>query len=170
MARKAARQQEALRRARQRQRAQDQREWAATTVGECAAPSDAERRDAVLAQVGPRRRAALTCGWCKGPIEPKTRGRIPKWCSATCRQRAWEQDRAARSGRAAVEIMERQVPVPTPTSPRHLEWASVLEDLAHQLDTGAIYHRDVQPLARALNDVLAAFERRTSPTAREGRS
>ncbi|WP_375482194.1 hypothetical protein [uncultured Jatrophihabitans sp.] len=39
---------------------------------------------------------------------------------------------------------------------------AVLAELAHQLDTGAIYSRDIQPLARALNNVLTAFERRTN--------
>lgn len=37
------------------------------------------------------------------------RGRVPKWCSATCRHRAWEQTRNAASGRAAVEVIDRQI-------------------------------------------------------------
>jgi hypothetical protein len=59
-----------------------------------------------------RRAAASTCGWCGGAIEIRARGRIPKWCSAACRQRAWEQSRAAASGRCAVEVVERVVRVP----------------------------------------------------------
>lgn len=47
---------------------------------------------------GTRRAAATTCGWCGGPITPRGRGPVPKWCSATCRHRAWEQARAAASG------------------------------------------------------------------------
>jgi hypothetical protein len=157
MTRKVARNQEALRRARQRQRERDQLAVAPT--------SEDERRDAAVALAGPRRLAALTCGWCKGPIALKARGRIPKWCSAACRQRAWEQERAARSGRSAVEIVERRVPAAELAMPRHDRWPPLLDELARQLDTGAIYDKDVQPLARALSDVLAAFERRTSSAA-----
>jgi hypothetical protein len=48
----------------------------------------------------------VACGWCGATVTVPNRGRIPKWCSATCRHRAWEQRRAAASGRAAV--VERQ--------------------------------------------------------------
>src|SRR4051812_17094869 len=54
---------------------------------------------------------ATTCGRCRGEITPQRRGPIPKWCSATCRHRAWEQNRAAVSGRSAVQVVERQVQV-----------------------------------------------------------
>jgi hypothetical protein len=63
------------------------------------------------AEVTERRRAATTCGWCGTPMQPKARGRIPKWCSPSCRQRAWEQARAAESGLAAVKVVERRVEV-----------------------------------------------------------
>jgi hypothetical protein len=46
---------------------------------------------------GDRRRAAFACGWCGTAMEPKARGRTPKLCSASCRQRAWEQARAVTS-------------------------------------------------------------------------
>jgi hypothetical protein len=46
--------------------------------------------------------------WCGGPMQPKPRGRIPKWCSPACRQRAWEQARAATSSLAAVRVVERR--------------------------------------------------------------
>jgi hypothetical protein len=36
------------------------------------------------AEVTERRRAATTCGWCGTPMQPKARGRIPKWCSPSC--------------------------------------------------------------------------------------
>ncbi len=45
-----------------------------------------------------RRDAATTCAWCGGPITARSRGPMPKWCSATCRHRAWEQT-ASRSVR-----------------------------------------------------------------------
>jgi len=49
----------------------------------------------------PRRRAprvpgqAVACGWCGTKVAIPPRGRVPKWCSSTCRHRAWEQNRAA---------------------------------------------------------------------------
>ena len=112
-----------------------------------------------------RRAAATACGWCQGPIAARNRGPIPKWCSATCRKRAWEQKRAAESGRAAVQIVERSVIVAVPTPavqvPRHSDWGDTLIELGRQLDRGAIYDRDVPIVAGALREVLAAFERRT---------
>ncbi|GAA4397920.1 hypothetical protein GCM10023168_03410 [Fodinibacter luteus] len=50
-------------------------------------------------------------GWCGSTVTVPHRGRIPKWCSATCRHRAWEQRRAAASGRAAIEVVDRPVEV-----------------------------------------------------------
>lgn len=130
------------------------------------------------AQAFLRRQAATVCGWCGGPIQQKAKGRIPKWCSASCRQRAWEQLRAAASGLAAVKVVERRVEVvakqgpslPPPGTPRHGDWAPVLTELAAQLDTGAIYDRDLPALTSALNDVLAAFARRPHVKARTGRA
>jgi hypothetical protein len=118
-----------------------------------------------LTETDHRRLAAATCGWCDGPIELKARGRIPKWCSASCRQRAWEQLRAAASGRSAVQIVERRVKVPvqqpaTSSRPRHQQWVAVLDELAAQLETGALYDRDLPELTGALNRVLDAFGRR----------
>src|SRR4051794_37481211 len=91
-----------------------------------------------------RRAAATTCGWCRGAITPRSRGPIPKWCSATCRQRAWEQSRAAASGRSAVTILERVVTVPArppaaAPKPRQLAWVDVLRELATQVYQGAVY-------------------------------
>jgi hypothetical protein len=162
MARKSARQQEALRRARERQRAKD--------AAETLSPEEVGRLEAMPfrspTETDRRRLAASTCGWCGGPIEYKARGPIPKWCSAACRQRAWEQSRAAASGRSAVQVIERRVeipvqqPTPSPAWPRHQEWVSVLGELATQLDAGAVYDRDLPDLTAALNRVLDAFSRR----------
>ena len=107
-------------------------------------------------------RAAAGCG---GRIEIKTTGRIPKWCSAACRQRAWEQSRAAASGRSAVEVVERvvEVPVEREHTPRREEWPTLLRQLTAQLDDGRIYARDLPDLSTALADLVAAFNRRQAP-------
>jgi hypothetical protein len=107
--------------------------------------------------VSPRR-----CGWCGGFIDVKATGRIPKWCSATCRQRAWEQRRAAASGRCAVEVVERvvRVPVERERTPRHGDWPPLLRELAAQLDSGRIYFRELSELGEAMAAVLTAYRRR----------
>jgi hypothetical protein len=109
---------------------------------------------------GERRRAAASCGWCGQPIEVKTRGRLPKWCSATCRQRAWEQARAAASGLSAVRVVERPFEVRVPATPTRQDWARLLLELAHQLEDGRVYDRDLRDLGAALKVVQLAYERR----------
>lgn len=110
-----------------------------------------------------RRAAAAVCGWCGGPIDVKATGRIPKWCSPACRQRAWEQSRAAASGRSAVEIVERVVHVPAAPerTPGRAQWPTLLHELARQLNTGRIYTRDLPELDAALNSAVEALQRRT---------
>jgi len=125
----------------------------------------AELADPRLTDAGRRRLAATICGWCGSRIKVKARGRIPTWCSPACRQRAWEQQRAAASGLAAVRVVERRVEfpvpvVPTASAPRHREWPVLLRQLAAQLDNGALYNRDLPELTGALNDVIDAFQRR----------
>ena len=107
-----------------------------------------------------RRRAASACGWCGASIELKARGRIPKWCSPSCRQRAWEQARAAASGRSAVQVVERRVEVPVPMPPTRRDWPRLLDELAHQIDDGRVYDRDLDGLSSALTAVLDAVGRR----------
>jgi hypothetical protein len=110
---------------------------------------------------GPERRiAATTCGWCGGPITPRRRGPIPKWCSATCRHRAWEQGRAANSGRTAVQVVERRVEIRVPLEPTRRDWPRLLGELAGQLDDGRVYDRDLPALGRALDPVLRSYRRR----------
>src|SRR5690348_5531665 len=104
-----------------------------------------------------RRSAATACGWCGGPITPGRRGPIPKWCSATCRHRAWEQSRAAASGRAAVQVAERRVEVPIPLAPTRRDWPRLLGELVSQLDDGRIYDRDLEQLQTALIQVVDAL-------------
>ena len=120
------------------------------------------RSDPAAADVhGPERRAAATaCGWCGGPITPGRRGPIPKWCSSTCRHRAWEQARAAASGLSAVKLVERRVEVQVPLEPTRRDWPRLLVELAGQLNDGRVYDRDLPGLARALEPVLATYRRR----------
>ena len=118
-------------------------------------PVKKARSDPAAAEVvgHERRTAATTCAWCGGPITPGSRGPIPKWCSATCRHRAWEQARAAASGLSSVELVERRVEV-----------RGLLGELAHQLNDGRVYDRDLPGLARELEPLLEAYWRRAHAT------
>jgi hypothetical protein len=100
------------------------------------------------------------CGWCGRPIAVKPTGRLPKWCSASCRQRAWEQARAASSGLSAVQLVERRVETPVPLPPTRRDWPRILGELVTQLDTGRIYNRDLYELSVALAAVDVAVTRR----------
>ena len=112
----------------------------------------------------------LACGWCGSPILLPARGRTPKWCSSSCRHRAWELARAAASGHAAIQVVDRVVEVdrlvtvaqevPVATLPRGAAWPAALTQLALALDTGRVYDRDLPALAQALTDVAEALERR----------
>ncbi len=97
-----------------------------------------------------RRAAATACAWCGGRVTPRSRGPIPKWCSATCRHRAWEQARAAASGRSAVEVVERRVEIPTAVPLARRDWPRVLRELTTQLDDGRVYDRDLATLSAEL--------------------
>jgi hypothetical protein len=147
-------------RARRHQREQQRRQHAQrTSRSEARSPkagSSVEGRDG--------RTAATACGWCGGPITPGRRGPIPKWCSATCRHRAWEQARAAASGLSAVELVERRIEVQVPLVPTRRDWPGLLSQLASQLNDGRIYDRDLPALARALEPLLQAYRRRAHMT------
>ncbi len=108
------------------------------------------------------RAVAVPCAWCGGRITPGARGPIPKWCSATCRHRAWEQTRAAVSGRSAVEVLERRIEIPVALVPTRRDWPRVLAALAAQVEDGRLYDRDLAPLATAMAAALAALRRRIS--------
>lgn len=112
--------------------------------------------------VGARASRATTvpCAWCGAHVSPGTRGPLPKWCSDTCRHRAWEQARAAACGRSAVEVIERRVEVPVALSPTRRDRARVLLELTAQLDGGRLYDRDLASSAEAIMSALAALERR----------
>jgi hypothetical protein len=112
----------------------------------------------------------LACGWCGSPILLPARGRTPKWCSSSCRHRAWELTRAAASGNVAVQVVDRIVEVdrlvtvtqevPVATLPHGAAWPAALTQLATALDTGRVYDRDLPALAQALTEVAEALERR----------
>jgi hypothetical protein len=53
----------------------------------------------------------IPCGWCRESIPVRSTGRLPKWCSPSCRQRARQQRRAAESGLAAVDVVDRFIEV-----------------------------------------------------------
>lgn len=116
----------------------------------------------------------VKCGWCGNWVAVPSRGRVPKWCSTTCRHRAWEQRRAAASGLAAVEVVDRVIqleapPPPPPPEPEPREpvtprtvddWVQQLDHLARALDTGRIYVRDLPQLRTAIEGVMDAYDRR----------
>jgi hypothetical protein len=147
-------------RARRREREQQRRQQAQRTPMKetCSPKPDSGVKG------GDRRTAATACGWCGGPITPRSRGPIPKWCSATCRHRAWEQTRAAASGLSAVELVERRVEVQVPLVPTRRDWPRLLDEFAEQLNDGRVYDRDLPALARALQLVLEAYRRRAHLT------
>lgn len=112
----------------------------------------------------------VACGWCGSPILLSARGRTPKWCSSSCRHRAWELTRAAASGHAAIQVVDRIVEVdrlvtvvqevPVATVPQGAAWPAALAQLATALDTGRVYDRDLPALAHALAGVADALDRR----------
>lgn len=108
------------------------------------------------------RAAARTCAWCGSPLYVQPVGRIPKWCSASCRQRAWEQRRAAASGHCAVEVVERPVAVPVERfrMPRHDEWPEVLRELAEQIRSGRVRWRDLPAIGDELPALMVAYRSR----------
>lgn len=123
---------------------------------------------------------AVTCSWCGAEVPVPGKGRVPKWCGTSCRHRAWEQHRAAESGRSAVDVVERVVerivtvqlpppppvtPTPRPTQPAQLPptrsaWAPLLTELTRQLDTGRIYTRDLNTILPTFDEALQALNRR----------
>jgi len=128
------------------------------------------------------RPATVTCSWCSTDVTVPAKGRVPKWCGTSCRHRAWEQHRAAASGRAAVQVVERVVErvvtvqrpvpqsrptqtappvrVPVSSAPTGSGWAPLLTELARQLDTGRIYTRDLNAIVPTFDQALQALNRR----------
>jgi len=137
---------------------------ASTTTDDIAATNNGPSRS-------PRRPGqTVACGWCGSPILLPARGRTPKWCSSSCRHRAWELTRAAASGHAAIQVVDRIVEVdrlvtvvqevPVAAVPQGAAWPAALDQLAIALDTGRVYDRDLPALAEALAGVADALGRR----------
>ena len=99
----------------------------------------------------------VTCGWCGGTV--KARGPVPKWCSASCRQRAWEASRAAAAGKAAVTVVDREVLVVPGDGPG---WVEHLGLLAGQLGRGpsGVADHDLDAIADALDAVSEVVAQR----------
>jgi hypothetical protein len=67
-------------------------------------------------------------------------------------------------------VIERAAPPPPPLkaperrdsgTPRNVDgWIQQLDELAHALDTGRIYMRDLPPLRDAIEGVMEAYDRR----------
>lgn len=114
----------------------------------------------------------IPCGWCREPIQVQPAGRLPKWCSANCRHRAWEQRRAGASNRRPVEVVDRVITVEVDKLVRVVErvkvevlptgpgWTRQLEELAKQVENGRVYDRDLLELAEALQAVLRVVHTR----------
>ncbi len=183
MSRKAGRQQAALRRERERSRAVEQRCLEGQVQAEVVAadrsmdvppthpaldprPNPATGPPLAAAaspRTGSGRRAPgqqIACGWCERPVLVRAHGPLPKWCSPACRHRAWEQQRAARSGRSAVQVLDRYVPAVPADGPG---WIDHLAVLATQVGAGPrlIPDTDLDQLAAALELAFAAVADRT---------
>ncbi len=124
----------------------------------------------------------IKCSWCAAEVEVPARGRVPKWCSAACRHRAWEQARAAASGLAAVQVNDRQVEtiktvtvvqhhrveVPVPIRPATVAgFVEVVDDLTRRIDSGRLYDRDLPALVTAVRAAVEALARRERAAARQ---
>ena len=62
------------------------------------------------------------------------------------------------------------VEVSVPATPGRREWARLLEELAHQIDDGRIYDRDLDELAAAISAVADACVRRPTFRGQRGRA
>jgi len=103
---------------------------------------------------------SVECGWCGQTVPVPSRGRVPKWCSATCRNRAWQAKHAPDHG--PVHVVQQRVQFPVPKAePRNVdEWCEVLEILSTRLAQGRIYTRDPPVLLPAITRLIDVTERR----------
>jgi hypothetical protein len=63
-----------------------------------------------------------------------------------------------------VDVVERRVEVRVPVAPTRRDWPRLLGELAHQLNNGRVYDRDLPGLARQLEPLLEAYWRRAHAT------
>src|SRR6478672_9283651 len=103
----------------------------------------------MITQRQPRRTPgqSVSCAWCGTTIVIARTGRVPKWCSPACRQRAWVHRQSATSEAGPVEVVERVIQtevervvrvvdrVEVVIQPRGSAWPPVLLELAKQLDS-----------------------------------
>jgi hypothetical protein len=102
----------------------------------------------------------VECGWCGKSVPVPSRGRVPKWCSATCRNKGWQANHAPSQGPVRVDQQRVQVPVRT-LEPRNVgEWVELLELLATRLAQGRIYTRDLPALVPTINHRIDVTDRR----------
>lgn len=107
----------------------------------------------------------LACGWCGAAVSVPWRGRTPKWCSQSCRTRAWAARRAVEAGDAEVRIVDRPIEVVrevrVEADPRSVEeWSSMLRRLANRVDDGRVYDRDLAQLLASVDELGGAIHRR----------
>lgn len=112
----------------------------------------------------------VECGWCGRAVEVPARGRVPSWCSSSCRHRAWEARRANRDKLGEVKVVTRTIELDTPvvrsveiavpTEPRTAhDWATLLETFATRLAQGRIYRRDLTALEPAVRHLVEVWNR-----------
>ncbi len=112
----------------------------------------------------------VECGWCGRAAPVPARGRVPSWCSSSCRHRAWEARRADREQLGDVRVVTRTievekptirtVEVPVPTEPRTPdEWGVLLQTFATRLAQGRIYRRDLPTLEPAVRRLVEVWNR-----------
>ena len=102
----------------------------------------------------------VECGWCGKSVPVPSRGRVPKWCSATCRNKGWQANHAPSQGPVRVVQQRVQVPVPTLEPQNVGEWVELLELLAKRLAQGRIYRRDLPALVPTINHLIDVTDRR----------
>ncbi len=101
----------------------------------------------VCGERGDVRPDVVACGWCGGEVVVAARGRVPRWCGAGCRHRAWEQRRA-----------EGPVSPPASQAPAS-EWPRLLAELTRQLNTGRVEVCDLPAITAEFDVALAAINR-----------
>ncbi len=129
------------------------------------------------------RLVSRTCGWCGELMVYRGVGRRPKYCSKSCKNRAWEVrsaqrrlDRDIAAGTASTEPVREVVsrpPKPEPKAPaprqaaprapvRIADWVKLLAVLEEQLhgELGPKYW-DHPKLLKSLNSVLGALDQAT---------
>lgn len=105
----------------------------------------------------------LACGWCGAAVSVPWRGRTPKWCSQSCRTRAWAARRAVKAGDAEVRIVDRPIEVvrEVEAGPRSVEdWSLMLRRQAKRVDDGRVYDRDLAQLLASVEELSGPIHRR----------